>query len=109
MPPYEKLKALRVIQRKLLPAIRTATDLDIVLEVGCAQASNRTLGTTELFSTHLGAPATISRRLERLKRLRVIEHHAAANDKRRKYFLLSAPTRKQLNALLREARKILAD
>ena len=109
MPPFDKLRKLRTFQRKLFPAIKTATDLDIVLEVGCAQESKRALGTKALFQANLGAPATISRRLERLKRLRVVEQRAAPDDRRRKHIILCAPILRRMNALLLQVRRILAE
>jgi DNA-binding MarR family transcriptional regulator len=108
MPLFGKLKALRALQSRLLPAIRTSTDLDIILEVGAAQESNRSIGTKALFKARLGAPATISRRLERLRKLRVVEQQVAADDRRRKYLVLCAPARKRVETFARALRKLLA-
>ena len=93
---------------KLLPSIQTAADFDIVLEVGMAQESNRSMGTKTLFEARLAAPATISRRLERLKKLGVIKQRPVTNDRRRRDFVLSVPVHENLRELARVCRRVLS-
>ena len=105
MSVFQKLRAFRKLQRKMLPALHTAADLDIVLELGCGQERARPLGTKALLALNLGAPATISRRLSRLKKLGIIEQRTTRGDGRRHDLLLSAPFRRSVEKLSRACRK----
>jgi DNA-binding MarR family transcriptional regulator len=108
MSACETLQSLRAAQKKLLPAIQTATDLDIVLEIGCAQERRRPLGTNDLLAAGLGAPATVSRRLSRLRKLGVVRQRASLEDRRKRNFALSASLLQSVRKLVRVFRRALA-
>jgi len=101
------LRAVRKLQQKMLPGLHTAAALDIVLEVGCGQERGHPLGTKALLALKLGAPATISRRLSRLKKQGIIKPRTAHSDGRRHDLLLSEPFRRDVEKLSRACRKVL--
>lgn len=108
MSSFGKLRALRHLQKKLLPVLHTAADLDIVLELGYSQDCTRPLGTKALLALNLGAPATISRRLSRLKKLGIVRVRSTQGDGRRHDLVLSASFRRNFESLSRASRRALA-
>jgi len=107
MSVFEKLRGLRHLQRRLLPALRTAADLDIVLELGYREDRTRPLGTKALLALNLGAPATISRRLSRLKKLGIVSARSAPGDGRRHNLVRCASFRRNFESLARTWGKML--
>ena len=72
MKTFKLLNNLRVFQRAHMPYLQTLEDYDIVCEVGTAQEAGRPFFAKHLVEDRLGAPATITRRLNRLVKLGIV-------------------------------------
>ncbi len=107
MSIFAELKALRAVQRKLLPSLQTATDIDIVLAIGCAQEAGQLSGTKGLFTSGIGPRATISRRLDRLKKLGIIKQRTTDDDARRRNLVLNESFCRSVARLARAYKRIL--
>lgn len=98
---FNKLRAARMLQKKTLPFLETVLDWDIIIEVGGAQESQQLLGISGLFAADIGASATISRRLTRLKELGVVRERRVIDDKRKRALVLHPSISRRLNNLVR--------
>lgn len=101
MTIFEQLRALRAAQKTLLPFLQTSVDLDILLEIGHAEESGRPLGITDLFHAEFAPPATISRRLLRLKNLGVVTQRRLRDNHRRSELRLKRAVSKNCAQILR--------
>jgi hypothetical protein len=95
------LHALRMRQKASLPFLESAEDLDIVLEIGRAQEAGSAIGVNSLLSKRLGSPATIMRRLLRLRQLGVIKERPVRGDARRRDLFIAAAARRRLETFAR--------
>jgi hypothetical protein len=79
---FKALRELYDFRRRHLRYLRTLEDVDVVREIGLHQAAGQPLTLKTLFLQGIGSPATIQRRLGRLKRLGVVHQTRAKYDKR---------------------------
>ncbi len=91
---YEKLQALRAIQRRYLPLLETLEDFDIVTAIGFNQDKETPLTLKRLNLQQIGSAATVHRRLARLKRLGIVLQNRSAHDRRNIELTISEETRK---------------
>jgi hypothetical protein len=86
---FQALKATSDFRRTQLSFVRTLEDLELVREIGFHQAAGRPTTLQLLFLKNYGTLATIQRRLNRLKRLGVIDYTKSIHDKRVVHLTLS--------------------
>ena len=86
---FQALKATSDFRRTQLPFVRTLEDLELIREIGWHQADGRPATLQLLFSKNYGTLATIQRRLNRLKRLGIVEYTRSVYDKRIVHLALS--------------------
>ena len=98
---YTKLSKLRACQKESLPFLVSTVDFDILLAIGRAQESGRSLGTTDLFAAGFAPTATISRRLRRLKDAGAVTERPSSTDRRRIEWQVSPGVSRRLRRLAR--------
>ena len=91
MGPFDDLRRIREFEKRELPFIRTIEDADIVREIGFHQKASQPLTLKELFALGIGSPATVQRKLARLKALGVVQQTRVDRD-RRSFALLLSPS-----------------
>src|SRR5688572_30218390 len=99
-PLFRKLSQLRAFQRKALPFLVTAVDVDILLAIGRAGELSRPLGTTDLFYEGFAPTATLYRRLRRLRNVGAVIRRRSSKDRRRIELHVSASVSRTLRQLL---------
>jgi hypothetical protein len=87
---FAGLRALRAFERRHLAFVVTFEDRDLILEIGCRQEQGRPVTQNELHDSGIGAPATIERRLLRLKALGVVHQRVQSSDARKRELWLDA-------------------
>ncbi len=80
--PFRTLLALRALERRHLPFVKSIHDLDLILEIAVHEQRGKPLTLFPLSISGIASPATIYRRLSRLKALGVIRVSASAKDGR---------------------------
>jgi DNA-binding MarR family transcriptional regulator len=88
---------LREFERNELHFIGSLEDLDLVWAIGYGQQTGSPLGLKELLDGKYGAPKTVQRRLDRLRRLRIIDVRRCERDARRIELLLNPRTLKRID------------
>ena len=86
---FEKLRKLRTFERQHLPLLQTLEDVDIVREIGFHQEAGMPVNLAALFRLEIGAAATVSRRLRRLKQLGLVLQRRSRDDGRMNVLTLS--------------------
>ena len=76
------LRALRAFEKQHLHFLTTAEDRDLVCEIGYAQARGSPLGMKQLLLLGVGSPATLHRRLRRLRDLGLLHYGRSTRDRR---------------------------
>jgi|SRR5579859_3316647 len=94
---YEKVQALRAIQRRYLPHLTSLEDFDIVTAIGYNQEKGNPSTLKGLMLLHIGSAATIHRRLTRLKRLGIVLQNRSSHDRRHIELTISEKTRTAYN------------
>jgi DNA-binding MarR family transcriptional regulator len=89
-------RLLREFERSKLRFIHSIQDLDLVWAIGYGQCIGKPVGMKELSTGEFGAPKTVQRRLERLRRLGVVEQEPSDGDGRRIQLYLSPATLERL-------------
>jgi DNA-binding MarR family transcriptional regulator len=79
---FRALQAAAEFRRQHLPFLKTLEDQDLIREIGLAQAMGQPLSLKQLFMNGIASPATVQRRLVRLRRLGVVEQTKSAEDGR---------------------------
>jgi DNA-binding MarR family transcriptional regulator len=93
-------------RRRHLPFLKTLEDQDLMREIGIAQTIGRPITIAKLLSREIASPATVHRRLGRLRRLGIVEQRTAKHDRRILHLTLS-PIARKLHA--RWARQFIKD
>jgi DNA-binding MarR family transcriptional regulator len=88
---FQRLAQISAFRREHLPFIRTLEDLDLVREIALHQMMGEPATLKTLFLKGIASVATVQRRLDRLKRLGVVEQGKAEHDKRLVRLTLSPP------------------
>lgn len=86
---FGTLLALRALEKALLPFVATREDMDLLCEIGHRQALGRPLTVSEALLPGLGSPATVQRRLQRLRAEGVLEAVHTGEDRRLSYLRLT--------------------
>lgn len=82
MKTFNKLNSIRAFERTNMSYLQTLEDYDLVCEIGTGQEAGAPVIAKALVDGHLGAPATIRRRLERLVKLGVVTKTKSKEDQR---------------------------
>lgn len=82
MEVFARLRRMRQFEKRHMPFLESFEDLDLVLLIGQHQMHGQPITMKRIASFGIGAPATLQRRVARLKRLGVIEPTPLALDKR---------------------------
>lgn len=89
-------RLLREFERSKLHFINSIEDLDLVWAIGYGQRVGKPVGMKELSTGEFGAPKTVQRRLERLRRLGIVQQEPSDGDGRRIQLYLSPATLERL-------------
>ncbi len=89
-------RLLREFERSKLHFIDSLEDLDLVWTIGYAQRIGKPVGMKALSTGEFGAPKTVQRRLERLRRLGIVEQEQSDGDGRRVQLYLTPATLERL-------------
>lgn len=82
MEIFARLRRMRQFERRHLPFLDSFEDLDLVLLIGQHQAQGQPITMKGITTFGIGAPATLQRRVARLKRLAVVEATPLKIDRR---------------------------
>jgi DcmR-like sensory protein len=82
MHVFAQLHALSEFRRRHLPFLKTLEDQDLVREIGHYQALGAPMTLKQLLQAGLTSPATLQRRLSRLKQLGVVQERRSRDDGR---------------------------
>jgi len=82
MNTFRALKALHEYRKRHLPFLSTIEDIELLHEIGHSQTIGHPLQLKTLFLQGITSPATVQRRLARLRRLGVVRQMRSAQDKR---------------------------
>lgn len=88
---------LRDFERNELHFIGSLEDLDLVWIIGYRQQTGSPMGMRELLDGKYGAPKTVQRRLDRLRRLHIIDARRCDADARRIEFFLTSRTLQRID------------
>jgi hypothetical protein len=88
---------LREFERNELHFIGSLEDLDLVWLIGYAQQTGKPVGLKELLNGNFGSPKTVQRRIERLRRLLIVEYTRSEEDARRIQLFLTPETLKRID------------
>jgi hypothetical protein len=88
---------LREFERRELHFIGSLEDLDLVWLIGYAQQTGKPVGLKELLNGNFGSPKTVQRRIERLRRLLIVEYTRSEEDARRIQLFLTPETLKRID------------
>jgi DNA-binding MarR family transcriptional regulator len=102
---FRALKESGEYRRKHLPFLQTLEDQDLLREIGFNEAVRRPIGLKQLLMRGIASPATVQRRLNRLKRLGMVAQSRAAHDKRVAKLTLTPLARKLHLGWIRALRK----
>ena len=104
---FQSLKIARDFRRLHMPFLQTLEDVDLIGEIGLYQARGHPVTLKLLFTKGIASVATVQRRLERLRRLGVVERSKSDVDKRVVHLSLSQSTLRlflRSNHLMRQGR-----
>lgn len=90
-------RLLREFERSELHFISSLEDLDLVWAIGYAQQIGKPVGLKELSTGEFGSPKTVQRRVERLRRLSIVEQERSDCDGRCIELRLTVTTLKRLD------------
>ena len=93
MKVFTTLKRVRIFQNHQLQFLKTIEDADIVLEIGYHEELRTPLGVKQLTLLGISSPATIHRRLKRLRKLGVIRGTLSRIDGRSLILTISPAVR----------------
>jgi MEDS: MEthanogen/methylotroph, DcmR Sensory domain len=79
---FAHLRSLAEFRRRQLPFLTTIEDQDLVREIGHYQVLGAPITMKQLLMLGLGSVATVQRRLQRLKRLGVVQQNHSRDDGR---------------------------
>ena len=82
MRVFERLRALRIFEKRHLGFLKTIEDHNLVTEIGYHQAEGKPLTLKQLFLLDVGSVATVQRRLRRLKQLGIVHQRRSPLDGR---------------------------
>ena len=88
---------LREFERNELHFIGSLEDLDLVWAIGYGQQTGHPIGSKDLLNGKYGATKTVQRRLDRLRRLKIIDARRDDRDARRIEFFLTGRTLKRID------------
>lgn len=94
MKLFSGLKKIRELQRTQLPFLQSLLDLDIIIEIGYAEESDRPLTLKQLFLLNIGSRTTVRRRLERLIEQGIIARQRNTLDQRSAFLTISSSSQK---------------
>ena len=86
---FQSLKIARDFRRLHMPFLQTLEDVDLIGEIGLHQARGHPVTLRLLFTKGIASVATVQRRLERLRRLGVVEQSKSDVDRRVVHLTLS--------------------
>ena len=89
-------RLLRDFEREHLRFISSIEDLDVVWAIGYGQRTGKPISLKDLCTGEFGAPKTVQRRLERLRRLGIVQQEPSDGDGRRIQLYLSPATLERL-------------
>jgi len=89
---FQRLRALSIARRELLPFVGSLEEHDILIAIGAADEAGCPLGYKQLSLLKLAPPSTLQRRLKKLLLNRVIRKAAQGPDGRRVAYTLTART-----------------
>ena len=79
---FQQLRKLQAFVHQHLPYLESPIDHVLIIEIGYYQERGHTLTVKRLLLLKLGAPATVSRRLQRLVRLGLVHKRRVRHDGR---------------------------
>jgi hypothetical protein len=79
---FAHLRSLAEFRQKQLPFLETVEDQDLVREIGHYQVLGAPITLKQLLMLGVGSVATVQRRLQRLKRLGVVQQSHSQDDRR---------------------------
>jgi len=79
---FQQFRRLQAFEHQHLPYLQSPLDSVLIVEIGHYQEQGRPLTVKGLLLLELGAPATVSRRLQRLVRLGLVHKHHVSHDGR---------------------------
>ena len=88
---------LREFERNELHFIGSLEDLDLVWSIGYRQQTGKPMSLKELLEGNYGARKTVQRRLNRLRRLMIVQTSRSDEDARRVEFYLTPSTLKRID------------
>jgi len=88
---------LRDFERNELHFIGSLEDLDLVWVIGYAQQTGKPVGLKELLDGKYGSPKTVQRRIDRLRRLLIVQYTRSEGDARRIHLFLTPETLKRVD------------
>ena len=100
---FHSLKGASDFRRHHMSFLQTLEDMDLVREIGLYQARGHPMTLKLLFTKGIASVATVQRRLERLRRLGVVEQCKSDSDKRVVHLTLSPSVLKLHRKLVRVA------
>jgi DNA-binding MarR family transcriptional regulator len=87
---FHRLRAIREFEKRQLAFLETVEDLDILVQIGLRQETDAALTLKELLLLGIGSPATVQRRLRRLRQHGVIQQERCPRDRRNVALTVSA-------------------
>lgn len=89
---FQRLRAIAVARRELLPFVGSLDEYDILVAIGAADEAGCPLGYKQLGLLKLAPPSTLQRRLKKLLLNRLMKKAARQSDGRRVAYSLTART-----------------
>ena len=86
---FRYLRKIREFEKRHFPFVETLVDFDLIHEIGFHQYAKSPIILTTLFAQNIGPPATVQRRLDRLKRRGIVVQRQSKSDGRRTELRLS--------------------
>lgn len=90
MHVFARLRGMSEYRRRHLPALRTVEDVDLAREIGHYQVLGSPVTFKQLAASGIASTATLQRRLQRLKKLRIVRQARSRIDGRAVELTLSA-------------------
>lgn len=87
---FHRLQAIREFEKRQLAFLETVEDLDILVQIGLRQETGSALTLKELLLLGIGSPATVQRRLRRLRQHGVVQQERCPRDRRNVALAVSA-------------------
>jgi DNA-binding MarR family transcriptional regulator len=87
---FRRLRAIREFEKRQLAFLETVEDLDILVEIGLRQGTSAALTLKQLLLLDISSPATVQRRLRRLRQQGVVQQRRCPQDRRNVELTISA-------------------